>query len=285
MPPRGGPPARGDADRDEGLRGLVRPLGLSGLTAAAVALAGGGGAFWLCVPVALLLAAPAAGAADAALMAALPAVAALATELLASSLGPAPSIPLAILVVAGSVAVMRGSRGRVERERELLRASALSDPLTGVANRRALDERIDYEVARHARQQRPFALLMLDLDGFKAVNDRFGHSAGDDLLRDVAEALRGAVREQDTVGRIGGDEFCILAPETDRDGAERLLLRVRTAVGAVTAGLDVLSASVGVGLFPVDGEDGATVLAAADEAQSEAKRRLYRDGTRTRRAA
>jgi diguanylate cyclase (GGDEF)-like protein len=266
-------------------RATIRPLALAALTAAAVAAAGGGGAFWLCVPVALLLAAPAGSAIDAALAAALPVVAAAAVELVAGGLGPLPPVPLIAVVVVASVVILRAGRGRAEREREVLRASAMSDPLTGIANRRALDERIDYEVVRHARQRRPFALLMLDLDGFKGVNDRFGHSAGDDLLREVAAALRDVTREQDTVARFGGDEFCILAPETDREGAQRLARRVGAAVDGVAAGVQGLSASVGVGLFPVDGGDGPEVLAVADAAQADAKRRLYGEGARVRRAA
>ena len=265
-------------------RGTIRPLVLAALTAAVVAVAGGGSAFWLSVPVALLLAAPAGSTIDAALATALPVVAAAATEL-AGGLGPLPPVPLIAIVVVASVAILRAGRGRAQRERDQLRASAMSDPLTGVANRRALDERIDYEVVRHARQRRPFALLMLDLDGFKGVNDRFGHSAGDDLLREVAHALREAVREQDTVARFGGDEFCILAPETDRDGAERLALRASAAVDGIGAGVQGLSASIGVGLFPADGDDGAEVLAAADAGQADAKRRLYSGGARVRRAA
>ena len=127
--------------------------------------------------------------------------------------GPSPA--LAILIPAASVAILLVVRERVERERNALRQTALTDPLTGLANRRSLLSRIDYEIARHTRSRGTFALIMLDLDGFKQLNDRFGHPTGDDLLRDVAIALKRAVRDQDTVARIGGDEFCVLAPETD----------------------------------------------------------------------
>jgi diguanylate cyclase (GGDEF)-like protein len=99
------------------------------------------------------------------------------------------------------------------------------------------------------------------------VNDRFGHHAGDELLRDVAAAMRDAVRDQDTVARLGGDEFCVLAPETGRDGGDRLAEKVRAAVRGVTTGFDSLSASVGVAVYP---EDGATPLAVLDEADSAA---------------
>ena len=109
----------------------------------------------------------------------------------------APPLLLILLVSGGCVAVVRVQHERFERERRSLQSSAMKDALTGAANRRAFGERIRYEVARHARQEHEFAVVALDLDGFKAVNDRFGHQAGDDLLRQVAEALALAVREQD----------------------------------------------------------------------------------------
>jgi diguanylate cyclase (GGDEF)-like protein len=163
------------------------------------------------------------------------------------------------------VAVLIGVRNRLEAERDALRASALSDPLTGVANRRSLLERIDYEIARHSRSRRSFALVMLDLDGFKLLNDRFGHPAGDDLLRDVAAALGHVIRDQDTVARVGGDEFCVLAPETDGPGAEHLTGRVESAVARVAAGLDALGASAGAAVFPHDGTTAAALFEAADQ--------------------
>jgi diguanylate cyclase (GGDEF)-like protein len=125
--------------------------------------------------------------------------------------------------------------------------------------------------------------VMIDLDGFKLVNDRYGHPAGDELLRDVAASLREAVRDQDTVARLGGDEFCVLAPETDRAGGDHLADRVRAAVRRVTTGLDSLSASVGVAVYPDDGSTVRAVLGAADAAQIAAKRSS--PGRRVRRAA
>jgi diguanylate cyclase (GGDEF)-like protein len=113
---------------------------------------------------------------------------------------------------------------------------------------------------------------MIDLDGFKLVNDRFGHHAGDELLRDVAASMREAVRDQDTVARLGGDEFCVLAPETGRAGGEYLADKVRAAVRGVTTGFDSLSASVGVAVYPDDGATPLAVLDAADTAAIAAKR-------------
>jgi diguanylate cyclase (GGDEF)-like protein len=188
-----------------------------------------------------------------------------------------------LAVVGGALAVLAAVRSRLEGERSAMRRWALTDPLTGAANRRGLSERIEYEVTRHARQKHRFAIVMIDLDGFKLVNDRFGHHAGDELLRDVAASLREAVRDQDTVARLGGDEFCVLAPETDRAGGEHLADRVRNAVRRVTTGLDTLSASVGVAVWPDNGRTPLEVLDAADVAQIAAKRAST--GRRGRRAA
>jgi diguanylate cyclase (GGDEF)-like protein len=124
---------------------------------------------------------------------------------------------------------------------------------------------------------------MLDLDGFKLLNDRFGHAAGDDLLVEMAAAVQSAVRDQDTVARIGGDEFCVLAPETDAAGARKLAVRVMKAVGRVTAGVDSLGASPGLAVFPHDGTTVQALLAAADEQLLAVKRR--RHGRVSRRAA
>jgi diguanylate cyclase (GGDEF)-like protein len=243
----------------------------------AFALLWGGEGFWACVPGALVLASaepnPRRGLAAAALVVGIAAVAA-----------PPPLMPAA-LVVPASVGVLLALRRRLERERDAMRRFALRDPLTGLANRRALDERLGYEIARHARHGESFAVLALDLDGFKAVNDRFGHEAGDEILRDAADALVEVVRAQDTVVRLGGDEFCVLAPQTGHASAEEhLTARVRAALAGVTAGLSGLSASMGTAVFPADGTTPEALLAAADLAALEAKRRS-RAGRSRRQAA
>jgi diguanylate cyclase (GGDEF)-like protein len=156
--------------------------------------------------------------------------------------------------------------------------------LTGAANRRSLLARIEYEIARHRRNRRSFALVMLDLDGFKLLNDRFGHPAGDELLREVATELQRAMRAQDTVARIGGDEFCVLGPETTREGAQRLAVRAHAAVSRVTAGVQALETSTGTALFPQDGTTVAGLLEAADDRLLLSKRRR-RETAQHRRAA
>ena len=116
------------------------------------------------------------------------------------------------------------------------------------------------------------------------MNDRFGHPAGDDLLREVAGALAGAIREQDTLARVGGDEFCVLAPETDEAGARRLVGRAEAAVARVVAGVDSLGASAGASLFPRDGACAHELLEAADQRLLGAKR-TSGTSSRRRRAA
>jgi diguanylate cyclase (GGDEF)-like protein len=266
-------------------RSALSTLLVAAVTAAVVAIAGGGEAYWAAIPAALLAAGTARGRLAGGVSAAIVSGAAIAAERAATHGTPAPPVAFLALVPAASAAILLAVRERLERERDTLRASALSDPLTGVANRRALLARIEYEIARHERSRRSFAVLMLDLDGFKQLNDRFGHPAGDDLLREVAGALARAVRDQDTVARVGGDEFCVLAPETDQPGAGRLVGRVETAVAQVVAGVEALGAGIGAALFPRDGTTADELLEAADQRLLGAKRQANRPGARRRRAA
>jgi diguanylate cyclase (GGDEF)-like protein len=239
-------------------------------TTAVVVLAGGGDAFWLCLPGALLAAAwsrtragMVASAATVVACAAVPAFA---------SAGPHPRVLLAVVVPAACVGVLGVVRERLRGEVDRLHQFAYTDPLTGAANRRSLLARIDYEVARHTRTSGSFAVLMLDLDGFKRLNDRFGHAAGDEVLRDIAAAISGAIRAQDTVARLGGDEFAVLAPETDVPGARQLAARIGQAIADAAAGLDGLSASSGAALFPDDGRSATSLLDAADQRLLRVKR-------------
>jgi diguanylate cyclase (GGDEF)-like protein len=275
---RSGPPARA-LGRPRTRAALARTLLAAALPAGLAALAGGGEAYWLCLPAVLVACAGCRTRAGTAAAAATVIAAALAATAVRSP-AAAPSLPLALLVPAASAAVLLALRERLEAEREVMRRSALTDPLTGVANRRSLLARIEYEISRHHRARRPFGVLMLDLDGFKALNDRFGHPAGDDLLRDVAAAIGRAVRDQDTVARMGGDEFCVLAPETDLTGARQLAARVLAAIGTVTAGIDALGASCGVCAFPLDGRAMTELLEVADQRLLDAKRRRGRGRAR-----
>lgn len=247
-------------------------LGLAAAVAATQVAVAHGEAVWVCLPAALMAVAGSQGRRLPALVTAVMVAAAFAPSLLGSSPAGEPSPLLVLLVALACTAILVGTRERLERERDALGASAMTDALTGVANRRRLLTQADYEIARHRRARRPFALVMLDLDGFKPLNDRFGHAAGDELLTDVAGALSRAMRAQDTVARYGGDEFCVLAPETGSAGADRLEARVGEAVRSVVAGPATVSASVGVAIFPDDGVDVARLLGVADARLLDAKR-------------
>jgi diguanylate cyclase (GGDEF)-like protein len=147
------------------------------------------------------------------------------------------------------------------------RTLAATDPLTGIPNRRTLIERLSGAVAAVAEERRAVVCLV-DLDGFKGVNDRSGHAAGDAVLRTVTAALGGVVRETDTVARLGGDEFSVLAAATPED-SETLAARVRDAVARAGAGSGV-TASVGVTVVR-PGDEGHQVLGRADQAMYRAK--------------
>jgi diguanylate cyclase (GGDEF)-like protein len=175
-----------------------------------------------------------------------------------------------LFVLAGIVAYLREELEARQRE---LESQASQDPLTGLGNRRLLAERLAYELPRHLRAGRELAVLTLDLDRFKAVNDILGHPAGDRLLRDVAVALTGAVREGDTLVRQGGDEFCVVAPETGAEASQVLAGRVQRALATLRVLDAPVSAGVGWAVFPADGTTADAMLEAADARQREAKRR------------
>jgi diguanylate cyclase len=181
---------------------------------------------------------------------------------------------MSALVLAIPAAVLAGvTQRRIDRRQLGLKLLTQQDALTGLGNRRLLHERLNYEIVRHRRHSRRFTLLALDLDGFKQVNDRFGHLAGDEILREVARALQRAVRDQDTVVRFGGDEFCVLAPESTWQDAEALAQRLHLAVENAVGGLDMLGVSVGYAVFPDEGWTPEHLLARADAAEIDVKRR------------
>jgi diguanylate cyclase (GGDEF)-like protein len=254
------------------------------VTAGVIVLAGGGEAFWLCLPPVLFVSALSPTRVHALISAGVVTAAAVVPLTGWLHVGRLPSPVLSLLVVAASVTVLIAVRERQDREREALRNVALTDPLTGIANRRLLLSRADYEIARHTRARQKFALVMLDLDGFKLLNDRFGHAAGDELLCDVAAALTHAMRAQDTVARIGGDEFCVLAPETDHPHTLPLAKRIAETVADASAGIEMLRASVGIAVFPDDGVNAPALLHAADERLLSAKRSRPRPHARRRAA-
>jgi diguanylate cyclase (GGDEF)-like protein/PAS domain S-box-containing protein len=153
---------------------------------------------------------------------------------------------------------------------------ALNDPLTGLANRRLLADRMSMAIVHARRNKSAMAVVYLDLDGFKQINDTLGHGAGDTLLKMVAERLVATVREDDTVARVGGDEFIIaLWHISDTDYAATVALKVIEAVAqpySIEGHTVRVTASAGVGIYPIHGEDADTLMQSADLALYEAKR-------------
>jgi diguanylate cyclase (GGDEF)-like protein/putative nucleotidyltransferase with HDIG domain len=166
-----------------------------------------------------------------------------------------------------ATALMCGWQARNhDRQRtELMRASR-SDPLTGSLNRRGFQERLEGELDRAQRTGRPFGLILLDLDGFKGVNDEHGHAAGDNLLIWVAQRIGEAVRPMDSLGRLGGDEFAVLLPGVGRVDLEETRRRIENAIGWRAP------CSVGAACFPAEGTDGEEMLSHADAELYEGKR-------------
>jgi diguanylate cyclase (GGDEF)-like protein len=180
------------------------------------------------------------------------------------------AVQVSSLILATIVIV--ALREQLERSREAYRFLSRHDPLTGVGNYRQLHQGLAAELSRHARTHRRFALIVLDLDDFKSVNDSFGHLAGDRILRNVAEVLHESIRPGDTITRHGGDEFSVIAPETSASEASTLALRLEEAVQRVVAGEKNLTASSGCAIYPDDGESEDELMGAADEALKREKR-------------
>ena len=160
---------------------------------------------------------------------------------------------------------------------EQLAFQATRDPLTDLPNRRLFQDRLEQAILRAHRDKEKVAVLLIDLDRFKQVNDLLGHRVGDALLREVAQEAGGCLRKSDTLSRMGGDEFTVLLnPVESVDGAEQALRRIVQALQAPLTILDhkiTVSASIGLSVYPDHGEDPATLLRNADLAMYHAKRR------------
>jgi diguanylate cyclase (GGDEF)-like protein len=158
------------------------------------------------------------------------------------------------------------------RAREL-ETQAHTDPLTGLGNLRSLQRGLARLVELHRRYRHPFALLLLDIDGLKRINDSHGHPAGDRVLVQVAMAVRRATRSVDLAARLGGDEFCVLAPEQDMKGAGALAERLAATVTREVAGPGdgPVGVSVGVAACPEHGEEADALVEIADRAMYVAK--------------
>ena len=158
--------------------------------------------------------------------------------------------------------------------------SASTDFLTGLPNARSICAHLDNELARSERSGQPLAVLLCDLNGFKTVNDNFGHLVGNKLLEEIARNFRTVCREYDLVGRLGGDEFVLVLPEFTTTTIKELLPRVELAVveaGRIVCGKKVVTVSVGAAFYPQNGRTAEELLSEADRAMYEAKESHYRE--------
>jgi diguanylate cyclase (GGDEF)-like protein len=184
--------------------------------------------------------------------------------------------------------------------RTALELRAMHDPLTGLPNRALLNDRGNSAIARARRNGSSFAIVFIDLDSFKVINDNYGHAAGDELLTEVARRLINAVRRSDTVARMGGDEFIVLMETLDHEKraaqiARKILTAMEVPLQLHSRVADTLvtirqTASIGIAQFPADADDVEGLLVLSDLAMYEAKRqggarvKVYRDVARQRSA-
>src|SRR5918995_1413895 len=158
------------------------------------------------------------------------------------------------------------------RQRDTLREQARTDGLTGLLNHRSCHETLREELAGAIHDRLPLSVVVLDLDHFKSINDVYGHAEGDKVLKEVASRLRAAVRAGDTVARLGGEEFALILPGVDGDGAAEAAERARAAIADVQVSGAGLTCSAGVAAFPEDAHEAARLLELADGALYLAKR-------------
>ena len=177
----------------------------------------------------------------------------------------APFTLAQILRVSSYAVVLGGTLLDNSRLFKQVQQLAISDPLTGLANYRHLIDVLESEIERTGRTDREFSVLLLDLDGLKSINDRFGHLVGSRALRRLADVLRVHSRAVDTPARYGGDEFALVMPETGAQAARQVASRIRERLASQTE-QPKISVSVGVAVYPSSGATAERLLMAADEA-------------------
>ena len=184
--------------------------------------------------------------------------------------------PLESLVDFEATVARALEHARLSRENERLFIEvtrlAITDGLTGLSNRRNLDEALSTEFERARRYKRPLSVIMMDMDGLKSINDAFGHAAGDAALKRVASVIRTGVRQIDKAARFGGDEFVVLLPELELEGAMKVAERIFDKIRTIREHGEMFSISGGVAQLSDDHASAEDLLRAADEALYRAKR-------------
>lgn len=187
---------------------------------------------------------------------------------MSAQLGRAISLKTVLMDVLSSAGLVRVPVIIEYEQYKRLQLSAVTDPLTGLYNRRLFTESFEKELNRARRYGLPLSIVMLDLHRFKEVNDQYGHPRGDDVLRAVATTLQKALRTSDSAFRIGGDEFALLLPQTDASQAIAISRRVETVFAEVLSPLQLgvaVTMDHGVGTYPQDGEQADQMVRVADE--------------------
>ena len=188
-----------------------------------------------------------------------------------------PDTPLVWRVVTGLaylavLGVAMAGLQTLRRSQAALARLVTQDPLTNVMNARAFADRLGQELDRNRRYPRPLALMYMDLDNFKVINDTHGHQTGDAVLRLVADAMRSSVRQADVVGRLGGDEFAVLMPETDSALADAAAKRLIVGLRNVFKGTPNVTTSIGVVSCTATDASTDDLLRRADQAMYDAKK-------------
>lgn len=185
------------------------------------------------------------------------------------------SAELTLLRLAGRIVMdALDALQRQERDAEFWKHQALHDSLTGLPNRALLRDRLQQAITKCQRDNTPLAVLLMDLDGFKSVNDTHGHTIGDELLAQIGPRIQHLLRESDTVARLGGDEFVVLLQGVDADGAvlvARKILHSQRRPFRVAGHRLTVWSSIGIAVYPEDGDEGDALLRSADDAMYVAK--------------
>jgi diguanylate cyclase (GGDEF)-like protein len=211
-----------------------------------------------------------------------------------SALAKTETVEDKVLDAAGKLAEVNQALKEEVRERHVLefrlaavtekaeasRNAALHDLLTGLPNRALFNDRLEHGLAQATRHERNLAVMFIDLDDFKKINDTHGHDTGDDILRTISRRIRESTRDDDTVCRHGGDEFLYLLTEVDREQelarvAEKLVASIQMPIGVAVDGVTVdlsVSASIGIAVFPKNGSTAQPLIKSADKAMYQAKR-------------